>query len=124
MQVAPEFLVKTQELVDSDRGEKKRNRKPRGINCQQKNAARNRLRVRSQDQDGGENRSDARRPAKGKRKAQKETAGNARKRPAGLGLFPGLTAKIVKAHVAVEPARQRRSKQKNERNRKQLYRAE
>src|ERR1700719_2729013 len=121
MQVPPESLVKTQELVDSNRGQQEGNCKARGVDRQQKNAARNRLRVRSQHQDGRKNRADARCPAEGKCKAKKKTAGDAGKRAPGLGFFRGLTTEIVEAHVAVEPARQRWSNQKNKRDRKQLH---
>src|ERR1700693_755852 len=113
MQVSPESLVKTEKLVDSNRGEQEGDRKARRIHCQQKNAARNRLRVCGQHQDGGENRADARRPAKGECEAEKETAGHARKRGAGPGFFLRLAAEIVKAQIAVEPARQRRSSEEN-----------
>src|ERR1700688_3912060 len=121
MQVAPESLVKTQELVDANRGEQEGYGKACRIDQQEKNAARNRLRVRSQHQDGGENRADARGPAKGTSESEQETAGNARKRSAGLGLFRRLAAKIVEAQVTVEPACQRRSRKKNKCYGKKLH---
>src|SRR5579862_6547226 len=124
MQVPAEFLIKAQELVDPDCGEQERHGQSRRIHRKQKNASGNRLRVRGQDQDSGEDRADARGPAKGESEAEEKTAGYAGKRTGGLGFRLGLAAEIVEAHVAVEPACQRWSSQENQSNREQLHRAE
>src|ERR1700752_2761509 len=121
MEMTAESLVKTQELGDSNRGEQERNREARRIHRQQKNAAGNRLRVRSQHQHGGENRSDAGRPAKGKSKAEQKSAGYSGERAPRFYLFFRLTAEVVEADVSIEPARERRSGEKNERYREQLH---
>src|ERR1039458_6989968 len=120
MQMFSEPLVEAEKLVDSHGGEQEGNREPRRINRQQKHAARDGLRVCGQHQNSGENRADARCPAKGEGEAELEAAGDAGERATGLGLFWSLTAEIVEADVAVKPTRHGRPRQKNEGNRKQL----
>src|SRR3984957_21152972 len=114
MQVAAETLVKTQKLIDSNRGEQEGNREARRIDREKENAARNGLRVCGQHEDSGKHGADARRPPKGKCESEKKAAGHSGKRAAGLGFFRGLAAEIVEAHIAIEPARERRSGEENQ----------
>src|SRR6266581_8909091 len=122
--MTPETLVKTQEPVDSDRRQQEGNREAGRINSEKKDAARNRFRVCRERKDGGENRADARRPPEGKRETQQEAAGYSGEGPAGFCLFFRLSAEVVEADIAIEPASQRRAGQKNECDRKQLHGAD
>src|SRR5690349_13084062 len=121
MQMAPKTLVKTQEPVDSDGRQQKWNRESRGINGQQKHAARNCFRIGGERQDRGENRTNARRPPKSKCEAQKEPTGDSGKRATSFGAFRVLRAEIVEADIAIEPASERGAGKKNQSNRKQLH---
>src|SRR5579864_1864267 len=109
VQMFSEALVKTQELPDPQRGQKERNGQPRGVHREEQNAARDGITGGGQRQHGGQNRSDARGPAKGERKAQQEAAPDA-----------GLRAAGAQTDVAVEPARHRRAKETDQREREEM----
>src|SRR6185437_13789355 len=74
VQVAPEAPIKLQETFHSQRGEQKRNRQAHGIDGQQRNSLDHRILRRRQPQNQRQDRSHARRPAKGEGEANDERA--------------------------------------------------
>src|ERR1700678_3946881 len=111
MQMLAEFLVKPQEAADAQRGDQKRNRETRRVAGQQKNSFADGIFCSRDGQNTGQNWPDARRPAKRECKTHYKSAER-----------PGLATQAVEAHVTIEPARERRSKEKNKRERKEMNR--
>ena len=93
VQVLPKILIETEEARETEGGEEKRNGKSGGIDGKEKDTASDSVACCSEEEDGGEDRTDARRPAEGKSKAEKEAAPDA-----------GLTDAAAEVDVAVEPA--------------------
>src|SRR5215469_5211416 len=105
----PEILVEAQKMPETKGREQKGNGQSGGIDRQQKHAARNRVASRGQGQNGGKNRTDTRRPAKGESKAQQKAAQD-------TGFFIAVT----QMHVAIQPARQLRSEETDDRKREKM----
>src|SRR5579864_7545675 len=106
MQILPKVFVKNHELADAQGREQKGNGQPCRIHRQQKNASGNRVASGRKRQNGGENGSDAGGPAEGEGESKQETAPD-----------PWLGDAAAKVHVAIEPARHRRTEKANQRKR-------
>src|SRR6516225_2694193 len=105
----PEILVEAQKMPETQGREQKGNGQSGRIDRQQKHAARNRVACRGQGQNGGKNRTDTRRPAKGESKAQQKAAQDA-----------GFFVAVTQMHVAIQPARQLRSEEPDNREREKM----
>src|SRR5215472_3236231 len=113
MEILAKILVKRHELADSQSGKQKRNRQPGRIHGEKQHPARDGRAVRGKNENGAKDRADARGPSESEGEAQQKAAPDA-----GLG---GLGAQM---DVSVEPARHRRTKKTNQREREKVYRAE
>src|SRR5208282_1664062 len=102
MQMAPKALIKFQESADSQRRDQKRNRQSGRVTREKKNSLADGVARRRNSQHARKDRSDARCPPKRKRKSHQKPAGRA-----------WLPPQIPEMDVPIEPARKRRTKQKN-----------
>ena len=108
--MATKLLIKAQEAADAERRDEKRDRETGGIDRQQKNSLPDRV-ARGRDREhAGENRADAGRPAEGEGETHQEAARGS-----------GLSAEILETNVAIEPARERRTEQKNQGDGDEVY---
>ena len=114
MKIFSETLIELQKASQFQSSEKEGNRKAGGINGQEKNASCNGATGRGETENDSNNWAKAGRPAKGEGKPEEESAPDARLRGSG-------TAKV---DVAVQPAGHGRAKESNQRERKEVQRAE
>src|SRR5215472_7877828 len=113
MEILSKILVKRHELADSQSRKQKRNRQPGRIHGEKQHPARDGRAVRGKNENGTKDGADARGPAESEGEAQQKAAPDAGLR--GLG---------AQVDVAIEPARHRRTKKTNQREREKVYRAE
>src|SRR5690242_5170118 len=103
-------LVNLEKTADAQSRKQKRNGETGRIKCEKKNTLPDGIFCRSDCKHAGENRSDARSPAKSKREAHQESAHDS-----GL-----ISANIAQVHVAIQPAREARADQEDESDRVEI----
>src|ERR1700688_4683783 len=112
MQILAKILIETQKLSDAQRSKQKRHRQSRGVNRQHQNSPSNRVAGRRERQNRCKDWPDARCPTKCESESQQKRAPNARL--SDFALYP---------HIAIKPARHRRTKKTYQRQRKKVDRA-
>src|SRR5215472_1338095 len=110
VEILSKILVKRHELADSKSRKQKRNCQPGRINGKKKDPAGNGLAIGGKNKNGAQDGADARSPTEREGEPQKEAAPD-----------PGLAGLGAQVDVAIEPARHRRTKKTNQREREKVY---